>query len=158
MFFRMVDRQGKELLIWSGLVAAAAVAMYIFYGLLVIAVVPAVVLTYLVIKPGAGGITRLFARIPISLRWETTGIIFLMLGVLLAVSFTSFALSQYMHHEIHTIQDLQSSGPLPALSQLVRNAEGPQSELLQEMQSRFRQVPASLERLEGTQHAILRPL
>lgn len=155
MIFRIVDRQRKELLIWLSLVAAAAVAMYVFYGMWVIAVIPAVVLTYLVVKPGAGGITRLFARTPLSLRWKTSGIIFLMLGVLLAVSFVSIALSQYMHHEIHTIQDLRDSAPLPALSQLVRNAEGPQSELLQEMQSRFRQVPLSLERLEDIQHAIL---
>lgn len=59
MLFRMVDHQGKELIIWLGLVAAAAAAMYVFYGLWVIAVIPGAVLTYLVVKPGAGGITRL---------------------------------------------------------------------------------------------------
>ena len=126
-----------------------------FYGLWVIAVIPAVVLTYLVVKPGAGGITRLFALTPLSLRWKTSGIIFLMLGVLLAVSFISLAMSQYMHREIHTIQVLQDTAPMPALSQLVRNTEGLQSELLQTMQSRFDRVPASLARLENLQHGIL---
>ena len=156
MFVRIVDRQRKELLAWSSLVAAAAVAMYVLYGLWVIAVIPGVVLTYLVVRPGAGGITMLFARTPISLRWKTSGIIFVMLGVLLAVSLVSLALSQYVHREIHTIQDLQDSAPLPAVNQLIRNAEGPQSELVEAMQVRFRQIPASLERLEDIQHAILK--
>lgn len=105
MLFRIVDRQGKELTIWLGLVVAAA-AKYVFYGLWVISVIPAVVLTYLVVQPGAGGITRLFARTPLRLRWKTSGIIFLMLGVLLAVSIVGFVMSRYLHNEIHTIQDL----------------------------------------------------
>ena len=155
MLFRMVDRQGKELLIWSGLLAAAAAAMYVFYGLWVIAVIPGVVLTYLVVKPGAGGITRLFARTPLSLRWKVSGIIFLMLGVLFVVSFVSLASSQYMHNGIHTIQNLQDSAPLPAVRQLIQNADEPQTELVQAMQVRLGQIPVSLERLEDTQHGIL---
>ena len=78
-----------------------------------------------------------------------------MLGILLAVSLVGFAMSQKMHGDIHAIQELQDTAPLPEISRVIRNAEGPQSEILEEMQARNAVLPAALDRLEESHHSIL---
>ena len=78
-----------------------------------------------------------------------------MLGILLGVSLVGFATSQLMHGDIHAIQELQDTAPLPEISRLIRNAEGPQSKILEEMRDRNEVVPAALDRLEESHHSIL---
>ena len=154
MLARKVKHNWGVLLIWVGIVAGSA-ALYGFYGLKVMAPVLAIALAYLAIKPGAGFLGQLIARTPISIRWKTSGTIFLMLGILLGVSLVSIAMSESMHGDIHAIQELQDSAPLPVVIQINREAQGPESEILNELRSRFRQVPTALIRLEETQHSIL---
>ncbi|MCH8185117.1 MAG: sensor histidine kinase [Chloroflexi bacterium] len=154
MLPRIVNRQRRVLLIGSGLVTGSAV-LYPIYGLWAVAPFLAVALIYLAVILGMGILAELSMRAQISLRWKISGTIFLMLGVLLAASLVALAASQLTHNEIHAIQELQTSAPLPAVTGIIREAEGPQSELLKEMQARLRQVPAALDRLENTQHVIL---
>ena len=154
MLARTVERQWRVLLIWVGLVAGSA-TLYGFYGLKVMPPVLAVALVYFAVKPGAGILGQLTARTPISIRWKTSGTIFLMLGILLAVSLVGFATSQKMHDDIHAIQELQDSAPLPEISGLVLESQGPQSEIIKKMQARSELIPAALDRLEASQHSIL---
>ena len=76
MLARKVEHHWGVLLIWVGLVASSA-ALYAFYGLKVVAPVLAVALVYVAVKPGAGILGQLTARTPISIRWKTSGTIFL---------------------------------------------------------------------------------
>ena len=149
-----MDRQRGVLLIGSGLVAGSAV-LSAFYGLRVMAPVLAVVLLYLAVQFGGGALAGLSARTRLSLRWKTSGTIFLMLGVLLAVSLAGLGAIYYVHGEIHSIQELRESAPQPDIARILREAEGPQSEVLRQMQARLVRIPADLDRLENTLHDIL---
>ena len=78
-----------------------------------------------------------------------------MLVILLGVSLITLEATNSTHDEIHAIQELQESALLPPVTRVIREAEGPQSELLREMQARNERIPAALDRLENTQHRLL---
>ena len=154
MLSRIVDWQRGMVLIGLGLIGGSA-ALYIFYGLWALAAPLAVALIYLAIKLGTGALAQLNARTPLSLRWKVSGTIALMLVILLGVSLFAFVASNSTHNEVHTVQELQESAPVPAIARMLEQAQGPQGDLLRQMQTRLEEIPASLERLENSQHRIL---
>ena len=154
MLSRVVDRPWGTVLIGAGLVGGSA-ALYSLYGPRALAAPLAVALIYLAMKLGAGTLAQLSARTRLSLRWKVTGAISLMLVILLGVSLASLAASNYMHSEVHAIQQLRDSAPIPAIARALREAQGPEGELLRQMQVRLQRIPAALDRLENRQHLIL---
>lgn len=151
---RVVYRQRWVLLIGLGLVAGSG-ALYPWYGLRVVAALLAVALVYLAIKLGAGAFAQLVARAPLSLRWKTSGTVFLMLGVLLAVSLAGLAAMNHTHEKIHAIQESRDAAIQPQVARILKEAQGPQGELLRQMQTRNVRMSAALDDLEDTQHGIL---
>ena len=154
MLSRIVDRQRGLVLIVSGLVAGSA-ALYTLYGPRALAALLAAALIFLTVKLGAGVLAQLNARTPLSLRWKITGAISLMLAILLGVALIALAGSNSMHSDVHAIQELQGSAPQPAIARTLREAQGPQAELLRQMQIRLETIPAALDNLEDRQHSIL---
>ncbi len=142
------------MLVGAGLVGGSAL-LYVAYGLRPLGVLLAVALIYLTVKLGSGSLAQLNARIPLSLRWKVTGAISLMLAILLGVALVALLASNSVHAEVHAIQELQVSAPQPALARLIREAQGPEAELLRQMQTRLGTIPAALDRLENRQHLIL---
>lgn len=154
MLSRIVNRQRSLLLVGSGLVIGATV-LYPFYGSRAIAALLAVLLVYLAVTLGVGMLAQLSARTRLSLRWKISGSIFLMLGVLLAVSIAGLAAINYTHGEIHGIQEFRELSPRPLLANLLQETEGPARDLLRQMMTRNSQMVAALDGLENTQHGIL---
>jgi|GEM_PF-2385696 len=154
MLSRMLDRQRWVLLIALGFVAGA-VALYAFYGLRAATPLLAVALILLALKLGAGGLAQLSARAPLSLRWKVSGTIFLMLGIFLAVSIAGLAAINYTHSEIHDIQGFRDISVQPVIARILEDTQGPQGELLRQMQARNGRMSAALDDLENTQHGIL---
>jgi len=129
--------------------------LYAFYGLWAVAALSAIAFIYLALKLGTGPLARLSARTPLSLRWKTSGTIFLMLGVMLAVSLAGLAATYYTHREIHSIQGYRDAALQPAVARILRETGGPEGELLRQMQARNSRMSAALDSLENTQHRIL---
>ena len=154
MLSRVVDRPWGTVLIGVGLAAGSA-TLYSFYGPRAITAPLAVALIYLAMKLGAGTLAQLSAQTRLSLRWKVTGAISLMLMILLGVSLPSLAASNYIHSEVHAIQLLRDSAPMPEIARAVRETQGPEGELLRRMQVRLQRIPAALDRLENRQHLIL---
>ena len=153
MLSRIMNRQWGELIIWVLLVAGSAV-LYVLYGPRAVVAPLAVALIYLAIKLGAGSLAQLSAGIPLSLRWKISGTIFLMLGVLLAVSLAGVAAINYTQGQIHSMQEFREVSPKPLVADILQDAEGPEGELFRRMRSRNAQMSAALDSLENTQHRI----
>ena len=154
MLSLIVDRRRGTVLIGTGLVVVSA-GLYALYGPRALAGPLAVAFIYLAMKLGAGSLAQLSARTRLSLRWKVTGAISLMLAILLGVSLVALAASNYIHTEVHALQELRGSAPIPAIARTIREAQGPEGELLRQMQLRLATIPAAFDRLENRQHLIL---
>ena len=154
MLSLIVDRRRGTVLIGTGLVVVSA-GLYALYGPRALAGPLAVAFIYLAMKLGAGSLAQLSARTRLSLRWKVTGAISLMLVILLGVSLVALAASNYIHTEVHALQELRGSAPIPAIARTIREAQGPEGELLRQMQLRLATIPAAFDRLENRQHLIL---
>ena len=155
MITRIIHNQQIGLLIGLGLVTAMAI-LYALYHTLAVAALLAIAVLYLAVKLGTGPLSQLSARIPLSLRWKTSGTVFLILGVLLAVSLAGLAAVNSTHGEIHRIQEFRSqASPRPMLGGILQNLQGPEAELLKQMQERNAQMSDAIDRLEKRQHWLL---
>ena len=154
MIFRIVDRQRWVLLVWLSL-AAGTTVLYAYYVLWAVIALSAFTLTYLAVKLGTGALAELSSRTRLSLRWKITGAISLMLVILLGGSLVALVATNSIHNEVHAVRELQESAPVPAIARMLEEAQGPQGELLKQMQIRLETIPAALDRLENRQHLVL---
>ena len=67
-------------------------------------------------------LSRWVARLRLSIRWKILGAISIMGGLMVATSIASVAAMDYMHTELHTIQELEPLGP-SAISRAVDELE-----------------------------------
>ena len=154
MLSQLWPGRSSVLLIWSTIILGSA-ALYFFYGVRAGVVLLALLLIYLAVKLGAGTLANFSARTRLSLRWKISGIIVLMLGVLLAVALAGLASIRYTQNEIQSIQQFRAVAPQPQIARVFQEAQGPQGELIRQMQARNTEISASLDSLENTQHRIL---
>lgn len=156
MIARMMHDQRVLLLVSLGLATVLAI-LYALHETIAVAALLAAAIVYLGINLGTGPLSQLSARIPLSLRWKTSGTVFLILGVLLTVSLVGLAAVNDTHNEIHRILEFRSQlSPRPAIMGILQEAQGPEGELFRQVQARNARMSEAIDRLEERQHWLLR--
>lgn len=155
MITRIMRRHRWTILIGVGLVAVLAV-LYNFVRDRAVLALLGVVFLYLAVKPGAGALSRLIVRVPVSLRWKVSGTILLMLAVMLGISLAALWATNQTHTEIHRIQEFRGEmSPRPLIGGILQQLQGPEGEMLRQIQGRNVQMSAAIDRLEQRQHRLL---
>ncbi len=82
---------------------------------------------YVAIRLVAIHLSRVIARLKVSIRWKIVAALTLMAALFISVSVINFEAMNYMHDELHEIQKLQLAEPgriIPAISELERTQHG----------------------------------
>jgi len=120
---------GRRLLLWAaGLTVAAFVVLAASFGPGVIPLIIMLAVLYGGFRLAIGPLPRFIARIGYSIRWKILVAISVMAAVSIFVSVVNIAAMDYMHTELHEIQDLTYLSPIRAqlaLDDLANDQHGP---------------------------------
>lgn len=114
----------------TSFLAAAALAC----GILVAIIEPGVISPFIILGIIAGGmrivappLSRRVSRVRLSIRWKILGAISLMAALMVGVSIVNIEAMDYMHLELHAVQDLgqNPSAVLAAVDELENTQHGP---------------------------------
>src|SRR3972149_7170460 len=120
---------GRRLLLWAaGLTVAAFVVLSASFGPGVMPLIIMLAVLYGGFRLVIGPLPRFIARIGYSIRWKILVAISVMAAVSIFVSVVNIAAMDYMHTELHEIQDLTYLSPVRArlaLDDLANAQHGP---------------------------------
>jgi len=106
---------------------AALIAIFVVFLILLALIGPGIIFLFVMIgiiyglvRVTAAVLSRPVSRIPLSIRWKILGAILLMGVLLIVVSVVNAAAMDYMHTELHEIQNVGGGGPLYVLAAVDR--------------------------------------